>query len=315
MPESVSVKGISDVPVTVLLCTYNGERYLREQLDSIALQSMEQVHVIVSDDGSTDGTKAILEAYKHAWTKGEFRIVAGPRQGYVANFLSGLSHAAGCADYVALSDQDDIWEPEKLERAIALIQDYPQQPALYTSRTLLVDERNQEIGLSPLFAKPPTFNNALVQSLAGGNTMVLNRAAQSLVQKTGVPDVPCHDWWVYLLVTGAGGCVVYDPWPSLRYRQHTANLIGSNHGVKARVERFKSLLQGQYQQWNDQNIAALSAQKELLTDSHATMLHDFAQLRGASLMTRIKRFPSLRLYRQTRFGQLAMYIAMALKRF
>lgn len=316
MSEKVPLEGRADIAVTVLLCTYNGEHYLREQLDSIAAQSMEQVHVIVSDDGSTDGTRAILETYQQAWTKGEFRIVEGPRRGYVANFLSVLNLAADCSDYVALSDQDDIWVHEKLERAISHLQHCaPQTPALYASRTLLVDEHNHEIGLSPLFAKPPSFRNALVQSLAGGNTMVLNRAAQTLVKKAGVPDVPCHDWWIYLLVTGADGYVAYDPWPSLRYRQHTANLIGSNHGMKARVARFKSLLQGQYKQWNDQNIAALTAQRELLTESHAGLLRDFARIRCAPLKTRIAEFQHLHLYRQTCFGQAAMYIAMVLKRF
>ena len=96
---------------------------------------------------------------------------------------------------------------------------------------MTIDERSY--GLSPLFTRPPAFQNALVQSLGGGNTMVFNRAAKKILQEAAAIDVVLHDWWVYQLVSAAGGMVHYDPRPMLKYRQHSDNLIGSNLGWRS----------------------------------------------------------------------------------
>src|SRR5690606_25344152 len=97
------------------------------------------------------------------------------------------------------------------------------------TRTLLVDDKNTEIGMSQLFKRPPSFPNALMQNIAGGNTMVFN-ADLRRVLGSAPPRVVIHDWWLYLATTACDGLVRYDPEPSLRYRQHGDNLIGMNIG-------------------------------------------------------------------------------------
>lgn len=300
--------------VTVLLCTYNGGKYLREQLDSIAKQDWPHIDLFVSDDGSTDDTLEILKDYK--WSKGDFRVLDGPRAGYVANFLSLLVREDYDAEYTAFSDQDDIWKPEKLSRAISTLRDLPKdQPALYCSRTHLVDEHNNIIGISPLFRKKPAFGNALVQSLAGGNTMVMNRAARNIMRDVGTAAVVCHDWWVYMLVTGAGGKVIYDTQPTLHYRQHGGNLIGCNHGFLAQFRRLYMVLVGCYKEWNSLNLSSLEAVEHKLTEENRRLLRRFSSMRDKSLPRRLYELFSLRLYRQTFLGQMSMYIAVLFKRF
>jgi hypothetical protein len=120
-------------------------------------------------------------------------IHAGPAEGSTANFLSLTCRADIDADYFAYADQDDVWESDKLERAVNWLKTIPEGvPALYGSRTLLVDARNQHIGYSPLFEREPNFRNALVQSIAGGNTMVFNRAARDLLRRRAKTSKPSH---------------------------------------------------------------------------------------------------------------------------
>ena len=105
--------------------------------------------------------------------------------------------------------------------------------------------------MSILFRRRPSFENALVQSLAGGNTMVFNCAAKRLLEKAGSLDIVAHDWWTYKLTTAAGGFVVYDPEPSVEYRQHGQNLIGSNSSIFAKIQRIRMLLSNRFRDWND----------------------------------------------------------------
>ena len=190
------------------------------------------------------------------WAPGKLTVHSGPAEGFAANFLSLICNADIQADYYAFADQDDVWEPNKLERAVMWLSTVPSNvPALYGTRTLLVDERNQVMGLSPLFPQPPCFANALVQNIAGGNTMVFNKAARKLLREAGESiDVVTHDWWVYLVVSGCGGQVFYDVVPSLRYRQHNHNAVGQDTNWRARLSRIHLLLRGRFKGWNDRNV-------------------------------------------------------------
>ena len=181
--------------VAILLCTYQGEKYLAAQLDSFAAQTYPSWKLWVSDDGSTDATLDQLRAFAERHQPGQVTLQAGPRKGFVKNFMSLICEPTLHADYYALSDQDDIWHPDKLERAVKWLRDVPQgQPALYCTRTELIDGAGQPIGFSPLFTRPPAFANALMQNVAGGNTMVMNNAARDLLVEAGADiDVVAHD--------------------------------------------------------------------------------------------------------------------------
>lgn len=253
--------------VAILLCTYQGQHYLEEQLMSFQAQSHPHWVLHVSDDGSSDDTRHILRRYQALLGADKMAVKEGPLQGFASNFLSLTADAHAQADCYAYSDQDDIWEVDKLERAVTWLQTVaPGVPALYCSRTRIVDAQDVSIGLSPLFEKPPGFANALVQNIGGGNTMVFNEAARQLIAQTSdANQVVSHDWWAYILVSACGGAVHYDPYPSVRYRQHAKNLVGANNSWRARLFRMRTLAQGQFKRWNGQNLEALQSLQHLMT--------------------------------------------------
>jgi hypothetical protein len=302
--------------VAVLLCTMQAQHFLAHQLNSIATQTHPAWAIWASDDGSDDHTHAILEYYQSHWGEDRLSIHAGPAVGSTANFLSLTCRADIDADYFAYADQDDIWEADKLERAVAWLKTVPDNvPALYGSRTLLVDARNQHLGYSPLFTKEPSFRNALVQSIAGGNTMVFNRAARDLLKRAG-EDVEAitHDWWAYMLVTGCGGVVHYDPYPTVRYRQHNNNQFGSNQTVAAHALRAKLLLQGRFRGWVDANVRALQRVQHLMTPENQRVLQDFNTARKRWLGARLVGLKRTRIFRQTTLGNLGIVAAALINR-
>lgn len=300
----------------VLLAVYQGGDFLEEQINSLSSQSVKTVHILASDDGSSDDSLEILEVAKKSWKKGVFHIVKGPQRGFAENFRSLIGSPEIKADYYAFSDQDDIWDSDKLEKAIASSAGIdPAKPHVYGGRTRTVDITGKPIGLSPLFAKPPSFRNALVQSIAGGNTMVVNKSAQELLtQAANRTDFISHDWWVYQIVTGAGGIFHYDPVPSISYRQHGKNLTGANNSLGARVRHLNRAFGGQMRDWSEHNIAALEKCADLFTPSAKATLASFKLAHNASLP--LERFRALRrsgVYRQTLPGQISLFGACALK--
>lgn len=302
--------------VAILLCTYNGARFLAEQLDSLDSQTHRGWVLIVSDDGSSDQTLEILHQYQAKWPKGKMIIRNGPQRGFCQNFLSLACDAEIKADYFAFCDQDDVWLPEKIAVALQTIAANQNNniPFLYCGRTTYVTEDLKPCGISPLFVFPPSFRNALVQSIAGGNTMVFNLAAKILIEKAGPLNVSSHDWWLYQLISGAEGDVFYDPVPYLLYRQHDGALVGGNNSFSAKIERVTMLWQGRFQNWNTQNIAALKGVRHLLVKNHQEILRLFEALRGARLRDRFRLMAICGLYRQTRRGTFSLFLAALFKK-
>lgn len=300
--------------VAILMGTYQGERFIDEQLESIQNQTYKYWHLWISDDGSKDATLDKVNIFKQQHST-PVTLLHGPRKGFAHNFLSLLCNEQIDAEYYCFADQDDIWHSDKLERAICWLQSQPpEQPALYCSRTELIDEQRQMIGHSPLFQKTPCFSNALAQNIGGGNTMVMNRAARKLICQAGLVNVVSHDWWVYIVVTGCDGNIYYDPKPSLNYRQHTCNLIGSNTGWEARLRRIHKLVCGQYRDWNDLHIQAIEPIRHILSPINNEKLKYFKQLRNTNLINRLWKFKHLGLHRQTFMGNIGLLAAVFLKK-
>ena len=300
--------------VAILLSTFNGAGHLASQLDSIHAQDHRDWTVYASDDGSTDATLEILRDYRERWGDGRLVIMHGPRAGYAANFMSLIGSAQVAGDCFAFCDQDDRWAADKLSRALAWMRRQPAQlPALYCGRTCLIDVDDRPIGCSPLFRRRPSFRNALVQSLAGGNTMLLNAPCRRLMARAGGP-ITSHDWWAYLVATGCGGAVHYDPLPAIGYRQHADNLIGSNASVKARLQRLQKMLQGSYAAWNAINLAALAGIDDQLTAENRRLAQLLHEARRSRLPRRLQRLARARLYRQTLAGNLGLALAALLGR-
>lgn len=302
--------------VAILLATYQGEAFLAAQLDSLISQTHKNWKIWASDDGSTDNTQEILFRYKEKLPEGKFSILFGPKKGYAVNFISILCKEFVDADYFAYCDQDDIWDSQKLARAVEWLNIIPSDsPALYCSRSRLVTFDGFEFGFSPLFLKRPSFANALIQNIGGGNTMVMNNAARLLLKEAGENIfLVSHDWWTYLLVTGCGGIVFYDAKPNLQYRQHNKNLIGTNSSFFARIKRINMLFKGVFTTWNTSNIAALRSMNHRLTQANLKTLKYFENAREFSLIPRLLNLKLSGVYRQTFWGNIALFIAAVLKK-
>jgi glycosyltransferase involved in cell wall biosynthesis len=297
--------------VAILLCTYNGAQFLPLQLASYEAQDFADWRLFVSDDGSTDGTPELLRAFQNKHGAGRVSIRRGPCRGFVANFLSLICDPTIKSDYYALSDQDDVWEPDKLSRARQSLGPMPaDEPVIYCSRTRLIDEQGDEIRLSTYYAKTPHFRNALVQSLASGNTMVFNEKMRWLLMQAG-PDVkvPSHDWWLYLANAAVNGKIIYDRHPTVAYRMHGRNVIGSNDSAMAKVLRARLLWQGRFRSWADMNVAALERIEGLMTDESRTTLDLFRRSRKSRLVPRVGGLIRSGVYRQSLLGDLGLLAA------
>jgi len=293
------------------MSTYNGEKFLSEQLQSIEDQTHKNWRLVISDDGSSDGTLAIAMQYQQKWGSDRLELRQGPQQGFCQNFLSMTCDITLHADLYAFSDQDDIWMVDKLSRAVEYFNtsNESQLPKAYGTRTKIVDEELKPLGFSPEFTLPRSFRNALVQSIAGGNTQVFNQAAKQLLEQAGKQEVASNDWWLYQLVQGAGGTFYYDPKPSLFYRQHTNAIVGTNSSFRGKIVRIFLILNGQFKRWNDMNYTALCNARHLLTKDNQNILDVFGKFRGAHFKDRIRLLEVCGLYRQTWHGTISLWFA------
>lgn len=299
--------------ITIALCTYNGAAYLREQLNSYLAQDHTEWQLWVSDDGSSDATLEILQEFKRLHgDRHPLRVIKGPTQGVAANFLSLLCHPEFPPGPVALSDQDDVWLKHKLTRAVTQIQDYPGL-VIYGAQSLHVDDTLRTIGRSSTAGSRPSFNNALVQNVISGHSCVLSAEALVLVRCAGVPTgIAYHDWWLYLLISGAGGQVVIDDSTVLLYRQHESNLMGAHGGPRARITRARQVLRAEYGNWVEANTTAMACRTQLLEPTARQILEDFRQ--PATGPGRIAQLRRLGIARQGRLGTACLYAAAAFGR-
>ncbi|HOP46419.1 MAG TPA: glycosyltransferase family 2 protein [Desulfobacteraceae bacterium] len=222
--------------VSIALATYNGEKFLREQLDSIVNQSYTNMELVVVDDCSTDGTIDILEQY---FSKINIKLYRHKKNsGFVKAFEKALGMCSGL--YIALCDQDDIWEKNKIEQLVNVINGY----SLVYSDASLIDSygtifiesmhkyyeisKRSDIGFKDL-----VFNNYIVGCCSLFKRDLLNDALPF------PPDLMVHDWWIALIASKKGRIKYYDK-PLLRYRQHANNLIGigKSNGILKNIVWF-----------------------------------------------------------------------------
>ncbi len=302
--------------LVVVIATYNGAPYIEQQILSILGGNLLPDRLIIRDDHSNDATLDIVARLSKT-SEVKFDVQKNPtRLGAAVNFLTMLKQVPRDVDFVALSDQDDIWEPWKLETAIEKLTIIGANgPAVYCSRQQLINENGKYIKLSPANIKGPSFANALVENIVAGCTSVINRDTLNLIGDLEIPDVFFHDWWLYLMVSGCGGSVFFDPKPGIRYRQHSANIAGSpvniSQNIKARLRRQFS---GQSRQLIGKNTAALLKVSRLLTDENKILLRKFEQARNSNLSQRLTYASKTPLHRQTAFDSAIMRTLLAMKR-
>jgi glycosyltransferase involved in cell wall biosynthesis len=288
--------------VAVLLSSYNGEAFLPEQLDSLLAQSHGRWMLFWRDDGSTDGSVALLEAFAAGPGAGRCVHVASPvgHLGPTVSFMTLLRAAVtqGDFDAVAFADQDDVWLPAKLSRGLIALQGTA-LPAIYCARQILVDAALRPTGVSGLLTRQPGFPASLTQNVATGCTVMLSATAARLVARSSPSPASLHDWWCYLLVTAAGGLFLHDDEPVVLYRQHTGNFVGAPpiqwRRAWSAVQRGPALFMSVLRQ----NVAALAAQPDLLSpQAHAEVLRLQKALQGG-LLRRLGALGLPGLYRQT----------------
>ena len=307
--------------VACILAYYNGSKFLKEQLQSIINQKQGtfDLTIFISDDNSQESFPSLENLnvdqnidLKIFYRKSNYNL------GYAKNFLYSLNLISSEYDFYCFSDQDDVWLSNKLEKAIRIIEKIStKKPILYGGRTTYYDaDCSRKLGYSLLFKKKPSFKNAIIQNICGGNTMVFNNHARNTIVKsiTNKFEIVSHDWWCYQIISGAGGIVYYDKLSSIKYRQHGANILGANNSKRAKLSRIISLLAGNFKIWNNINLDALNKNRILLTKENQLVLRKLNECRKYSLFRRIISFHSLGVYRQTSFGNLALLIAIILKR-
>lgn len=305
--------------VNIILAFYNGNKYLREQLGSIVHQSQPVNEILIIDDCSPEPIDMLLLApFKEKVT---ITIKRNRKnRGYASNFLNGLFHFKDQKHCISYSDQDDIWLPNKLARGKEFLDSLEENiPGLYCCRTKNYDDKTKSVaGVSPLFTKAPSFKNAVVQNIAGGNTMLFNETAAQIIRKSieNASEISCvsHDWWTYIIISGAGGSVLYDKEANVLYRQHGGNVIGSNSSFGAKFRRLNLLLAGEFRKWNSRNLEMLSFNRDILTAENVKILDEFQKARNAPFLLRCYYLFHSGIYRQTFIGSLALYFSALLKR-
>lgn len=232
--------------VCILMSTYNGEKYLEEQIKSILQQEGVHTFILARDDGSKDQTKALLECYSNI---GKVSYYSGENLGPARSFMRLLNDAPDC-EYYAFSDQDDFWKPEKLRTAVEVLKSYSGIPALYFSQTQLTDEHlnpTETKKIHPLL----TFGESLVYEFAPGCTMVMNKKLRDIVCSYTPNYLKMHDVWVYSIALSIGAKVIFDPVPHILYRQHGRNAVGQGYGIteawRRRLKRIVNNEQSRYQ--------------------------------------------------------------------
>jgi glycosyltransferase involved in cell wall biosynthesis len=302
--------------IGVVLCTYNGENYLNEQIESIVNQTYKNWKIFVSDDGSTDQTLDILRGYKDKLENNKIDIYYGPQQGFAKNFIGLLRKVNSQCEYYAICDQDDIWDSDKLISALSHIENLDQlKPILYCGSTRLITHDGKFIQNSNIFATTPSFKNAIVQSVAGGNTMVINRVAADLISQTPLlGELISHDWWIYILISGVGGKIYYESIPRVSYRQHEGALVGQNVTLTAKLYRIYQLLNGRYKKWNTENLKNLSYFRDKLTIENRETLYLFEASRSGFLIKRLYFFILSGARRSTLPGNIALTIGIILNK-
>jgi glycosyltransferase involved in cell wall biosynthesis len=301
--------------VTILLSTYNGCKFLQQQLDSLYEQTYPDVRILVRDDGSSDSTRKLLEVEQ---AKDRITLLNGhDNLGAALSFLELLKNAALTeTEYVAFCDQDDVWHPEKITRAVSkLVCVSDNQPAMYCSRVELVDEGLAHLGYTDLPTKLG-FGNALVDSVATGCSIVLNKKAMNLIGSNLPSKVIIHDWWCYLVIS-CFGRVVFDEVTSLKYRQHGNNTIGVAINPLTRLLRKYRRFWGYGggATWMSEQASVL---RELFKDNiplqHRRILDDFIGAK-ASLLYRFRLAFSNDVWRQKKMDNVFLRLLILLNRF
>lgn len=253
----------SNPTVAILLCTYNGEKYIEAQLDSIKNQEYPYIRCYIHDDGSSDKTVSILRDYENSYPELFINLeYENTSHGAVANFMSLLNYASeNCKeDYYMFSDQDDIWLPTKVSDSVKELQKYDRDntPALvYCDQkvvdeelNILVDSTKKLVGKS---LEDDQFKRIVFRNTAAGCCMCFNKTLLLVASKSqDIQNIPMHDWWVMLIAAIYNNAHYFDS-ALMLYRQHGDNTLGVDHNnyirkIKKYLTNFRTSITNRKEQ-------------------------------------------------------------------
>lgn len=299
--------------IAILLSTYNGERFLEEQIESIIKQSNQQWTLYVRDDGSTDKTLDILGRYQ-ADDRIQWINENKPQNlRVIGSFLKLLESTE--ADYYMFCDQDDVWLPDKvqvtLDKMLTLEAENNQQPILVHTDLRIV---NQDLkatsesmiktqNLDPL----PSFGRLLVQNSVTGCTMMINQNLKDRCVGLDFTKIRMHDWW-FALVASAFGTIGYVPQATILYRQHGDNEVGAKNSLSELMSRKHVFAQTkQMIQLAMAQAAEFVADYPNLADDKAEVVHFYTNVKNYSKVERYRRMRRYGLLKNG-FGRNAFYV-------
>lgn len=299
--------------VHILLATYQGGEHLAQQLDAIAAQEHKDWILHISDDGSTDATLSCIQHFQSGQPN-RVRLLSGPKKGATQNFFHLINHMdEEEGNLYAFCDQDDVWLPQKLTRAIEYLDQCNKtngSPCLYFGAAIITDVNLIATGRSTPPTHAPSFRNALAQNIASGNTMVFNTSCLKLLKAVSNSEPIWHDWSAYQVTTACGGTIIYDDTPQIFYRQHEFNVVGAKRGWASRLKGFIPNLLGRYRSWGDATERSLSIIAPQMTAENRAVFNLYRESRHAlGGLTRLRALRQAGVIRQTKSGQIALLIA------
>lgn len=209
--------------ILVLMSTYNGEKYLKEQIDSVLSQKNVNLSILVRDDGSNDDTLSILNEYKK---KKALNYYVGENIGPAKSFMD-LIIKAPKFDYYAFCDQDDVWLPNKLEKAISKLKNVKGSALFYHGMDLVDSSLNK---YDYYFQKKKNSESIAYSCLFGseiaGCTMVFNDSLLKMVKHYSPKFITMHDSWIHRVCLCVNGTIICDETSYIKYRQHDNNVVG-----------------------------------------------------------------------------------------
>lgn len=231
--------------IAILMSTYNGEQYLADQIKSIQKQTNHDWHLYIRDDGSSDKTDSIIRSF----VEDDQRITFINKDnvsnvGVIKSFMTLLEDTN--ADFYMFSDQDDIWKEDKIQRAVDLVkqEDYREQPICLHTELQVVDTDLHPVELMKRGRVWNDFQHFLFGNCVTGCTVMINQKLKDKLRLNmlDISKIAMHDWW-FAEVASAFGKVIYDPTPSILYRQHIDNVVGGSdsQAPKQLVNRFFNL--------------------------------------------------------------------------
>ncbi len=217
--------------VTVLMSVCNGERFIKQQIESVLNQTNIDVKLLIRDDGSTDGSEKAVKGFND----GRIEFYKGKNIGAKRSFFD-LIEKCGESDFYAFCDQDDFWLPEKLERAVGFLKK-SEREALYFSERIIADKDLNRLGVSR--SKPRLcFGAAMAKNYAAGCTVVFNKRLMERLKGICCDKISMHDTWIYRAAFAIGADVFYDSEAYILYRQHEGNAIGERADFLSRIKRY-----------------------------------------------------------------------------